>query len=367
MAEQIRVGVIGVGMIGKMHLANYAKIPGVKVVAVADLNEAEARRVAAANDIEQVFQDYRALLELKDVDAVDVCLHNNLHAPVSIAALEAGKHVYCEKPMAGSYYDARAMLAAAQRTGQKLHIQLGTLYSKEHKTAKRLIEEGHLGKLYYARSFGFRRRGRVFVDGYGTPAFVKKEVAAGGALYDMGVYHIAQVLDLLGNPEVLTVTGATHQELPMYEHRAQESGYDVEELGLGFVRLAGGITLDIEESWAIHHDGSEASKVLGSKGGLKLNPLTFFSAAGDVEFSAQVDTSGPDYRWHQCFENYDAYDSSQHHWIAALQGRVPLLDTAGLALNVMLISEGIYRSQALGREVTAAEVRDHSRSSALPV
>ena len=309
MADQINIGVIGVGMIGKGHIATYAKVPGANVVAVADVHEAEAQKVAQANGIPQVFKDFRDLLACGEIDAVDVALHNNLHAPVTIAALEAGKHVYCEKPMAGGYYDARAMLEAAGRTGKNLHIQLSTLYSKEHKTAKRLIEEGHLGHLYFARSYGFRRRGRVYVDGYGTPSFVQKEMAAGGALYDMGVYHIAQVLDLLGNPEVETITGATHQEIPMYEERAKKAGYSVEELGLGFVRLAGGISLDIEESWALHYDGSESSKVLGSKGGLKLNPLTFFSTVGDVEFNGQVDVNGPDYRWHQCFDGYDAYDS----------------------------------------------------------
>jgi predicted dehydrogenase len=281
--------------------------------------------------------------------------------------MEAGKHVYCEKPMAGSYVDALAMYEAAQRTGRMLHIQLGTLYSKEHKTAKRMIQEGMLGKLYYARSFGFRRRGRVYVDGYGTPAFVQKEVAAGGALFDMGVYHIAQVLDLLGNPKALTITGTTHQEIPMYEDRAREAGYSVEELGLGFARLQGGITLSIEESWAIHYDGSESSKILGAKGGLKLNPLTYFTTQGDVELTSTVDVAAADTRWHRCMKDYDAYDSSQHHWIAALAGRVPLLPTAALALNVALISEGIYLSQELGREVTADEVRQLSKSTALKV
>src|SRR5262249_9624381 len=149
----------------------------------------------------------------------------------------------------------------ARKTGKKLHIQLSTLYSVEHKTARRLISEGHLGKVYYARSFGFRRRGRPFVDGYATPSFVQKNNAGGGAMFDMGVYHLAQVLDLLGNPQVESISGATHQEIPMYEDRAKSSGYNVEELGLGFVRLAGGISLAIEESWAMHYDGSESTKV----------------------------------------------------------------------------------------------------------
>ena len=151
----------------------------------------------------------------------------------------------------------------------------------------------------------------------------------------------------------------------MYEKQKKDSGYNVEELGLGFVRLEGGITLDIEESWAMHYDGSESSKVLGALGGLKLNPLKFFSQVGDVEFSADLDLGGTDFRWHRWVKDYDAYDGSQQHWVAALQGRVPLLDTAGIALNVMLVSQGIYLSQELGREVTAAQVLKASKSTAV--
>ncbi|MCY3022934.1 MAG: Gfo/Idh/MocA family oxidoreductase [Planctomycetota bacterium] len=367
MGKEVRIGVIGVGMIGKSHISTYQKIPDARLVAVCDVDKEEAQKVAAQYKIPKVLTDFRKLLKMPGLDAVDVCLHNNLHSPVTIAALEAGKHVYCEKPMAGSYCDSKAMYDAARRTGMKLHIQLSTLYSSEHKTAKRLIKEGRLGKLYYARSYGFRRRGRPWVDGYGTPPFVQKKAAAGGALFDMGIYHMAQILDLLGNPKVLTVSGATHQELPMYEDRAKKAGYDVEEFGVGFVRLAGGISLDVEESWALHHDGSEASKVCGSKGGVKLSPFTFFTSAGDVEISATADLSGADFRWHACNPMYNAYDGSQQHWIAALQNRVPLLDTAGIALNVSLISEGIYRSQELKRELTAAEIGKASKSSALKV
>ena len=365
MGKEIRIGIIGVGMIGKSHINTYQKVPDAKIVAVCDVNKEEARKVAAQHKIPKVLSDFRKLLKMREIDAVDVCLHNNLHAPVTIEALEAGKHVYCEKPMAGSYCDSKAMYDAAKRTGKSLHIQLSTLYSKEHKTARRLIAEGHLGKVYYARSFGFRRRGRPWVDGYGTPPFVQKSAAAGGALFDMGIYHMAQVLDLLGNPKVETVTGATYQEIPMYEDRAKSAGYSVEELGLGFVRLAGGISMDIEESWALHYEESESSKILGSLGGLKLSPFMFFSKAGDVEISATADLGGTDFRWHACDNNYNAYDGSQQHWIAALQGRVPLLDTAGVALNVSLISEGIYLSQKLRRELPAEEILKLSKSTAL--
>lgn len=365
--EPVRIGVIGVGQIGKHHLENYSKIPDAEIVAVADVNETEARRVAEQYGIPHVYTDFRDLLKRDDIQAVDVALHNNLHMPVTVAGLEAGKHVYCEKPMAGSYRDAETMLSRSREVGRKLSIQLNSLFRAEAKAAHSLIQGGHLGKLYHARSAGHRRRGRPYVDGYGSPAFVQKATASGGALYDMGVYHIARILYLLGNPDVLTITGRVYQETPMDSKRAQFSGYNVEELGLGFVRLADGISLDIIEAWAVHLDKFDGSVILGAEGGVRLDPFGYFRSVGDLDLDSTADLGAFDWRIHNVGVDADAYDSSQHHWVAALQGRVVLLPTAEVALNTMLISEGIYRSDVLGREVTAEEVRAESISSALKV
>ncbi len=367
MAEPVRIGVIGVGLIGKSHLQKYAEIPGVEVVAVADIDGAEAARVAERFHVPHVATDFRKLLRRDDIVAVDVCLHNNLHAPVTVEAVAAGKHVYCEKPIAGSYADGRAMVQAAAAAGRMLHIQLTTLYSRETKLAKHLIDGGRLGRLYYARSTGHRRMGRPFVDGYGAKFFVNRETAAGGALIDMGVYHIAQLLHLLGCPAPERISGRTYQELAMDERRRTESRYDVEELGLGFVRLAGGVTLEIAEAWAIHLGGFEGSYLAGTQGGLRLQPFAFHTTIDDVPFDLTTDLGGLDVRWHRLRENQDAYDSSQQHWVAALQGRVPLLPTAEIALQTMLVSEGIYLSERMGREVSAEEVAAESRSTALRV
>ncbi|MEZ4675469.1 MAG: Gfo/Idh/MocA family oxidoreductase [Caldilineaceae bacterium] len=266
-AEKIRVGVIGVGQIGKHHLDNYQQVPGAEVVAIADVNETEANRVAGVYGIPHVYTNFRDLLQRDDIQAVDVCLHNNFHAGVTIAALEAGKHVFCEKPMAGAYIDAERMLKTSRATGQKLHIQCRNIFLKEAKAAKFLIDEGHLGKVYHLRSTGHRRRGRPFVDGYGSPTFVQKQNSAGGALYDMGVYHINTILYLVGNPKVERISGKTYQETALDARRSEMSGYNVEELGLGFVRLEGGMTLDIIEAWAVHMDSFDGSMVLGSEGG----------------------------------------------------------------------------------------------------
>ncbi len=363
--KKTRLGIIGVGQIGKMHLDQYAAIPGVEIVALADADKAEARRVGKQYNIPHVYFNAADLLKRTDIEAVDVCLHNNLHMPFTLAALKAGKHVYCEKPMAGAYCDAETMLAAARKSKKKLSIQLATLFSRETKAAKSLIDGGHLGKLYHARSTGFRRRNRPFVDGYGTASFVRKEIAAGGALFDMGVYHIANMLYLLCNPKVLTITGKTYQETEMDAQRRASSGYDVEELGMGFVRLEGGITLDILESWAIHMNRFEGSSIMGSQGGIRLEPFGYFHNLGDLEMNCTADLEAFEYRRQNVHTIGGVYDSPQHHWVAALQGRVELLPTAEIALNTMLISEGIYLSNMLGREVTAEEVREKSVSKAV--
>jgi len=365
MGKKRRIGIVGVGQIGKHHLNRYQQIDGAEVIAIADIDEAEANRVSKVYDIPNVYLDFRELLQRDDIEAVDVCLHNNLHMPVTVAALQAGKHVYCEKPMAGAYCDAEKMLRTAQEEGLHLFIQLNTLYRKETKAAKALIDEGLLGRIYHARSTGFRRRGRPYVDGYGSSAFVQKRNSGGGALYDMGVYHIARMLYLLDNPEVERISGKTYQETGMDPARRESSGYSVEELGLGFVRLQGGVTMDIIEAWAIHLDGFEGSSIVGSEGGIRLEPFGFYRSVGHLDLSSTADLGRFDYRLHNVREDGDVYDSPQHHWIAALQGRVELLPTAELALNTMLISEGIFLSDKLGREVTADEIRESSKSTAV--
>jgi predicted dehydrogenase len=363
--RNVRIGIIGVGQIGKSHLRRYQDIEAAEIVAIADIDEAEAKRVREHFDIPHMYTDFRELLSRDDIEAVDVCLHNNLHMPVTVAALEAGKHVYCEKPMAGAYCDAERMYQTAQAQDLKLSIQLSTLFSKETKAAKALIDDGMLGHIYHARSTGLRRRGRPYVDGYGSPAFVQKQNSGGGALYDMGVYHIANMLYLLGNLDILRVSGKTYQEMPMDPTRQQRSGYSVEEMGLGFVRLEDNVTLDIIEAWAIHLDKLEGSVVLGSLGGVRLDPFGFFQSVGDLDLNSTANLDGLEWRLHTVREVGDVYDSAQHHWIAALQGRVDLLPTAELALNTMLISEGIYLSSKLGREVTAEEVKEASESTAI--
>jgi len=367
--RKVRIGIIGCGQIAQTHLKNYAEIPDAEVVACADIDPSAADGSAARFGIPNVYYTAREMLKRDDLDAVDVCLHNNLHAPATLAVLESGRDCYCEKPMAGAFRDAVTMRETAKATGNRLHIQLAGLYSPEVRAAEELIRTGALGEVYFARSTGHRRRGRPYVDGYGKPQFVQKPVSGGGALYDMGVYHISEMLFLLGNPTVERVTGKTYQKTGIDPKRSELSGYSVEELGMGFVRFAGGdLALDIVEAWAIHLDSFEGSYVVGSEGGVRLRPFGYFRSEGDLDLSSSASMDAAKFRWKRLRTEdgeTDTRESSQKHWIAVLQGKADPLPTADIALNTMLISEAIYLSQKLNREVTADEVREMSASTAL--
>ncbi|HWD39160.1 MAG TPA: Gfo/Idh/MocA family oxidoreductase [Fimbriimonas sp.] len=365
MSSPIRIGIVGCGQIAQHHMRTYATIPEAKMVAFCDANPAAIETAIATYGPADGYSDFRELIARDDIDAVDVCLHNNLHMPVTLAALQAGKHVYCEKPMAGSFVDAQTMLDTARKLGKHLHIQLATLYSNESRAAKELIEAGELGDVYHARSTGFRRRGRPYVDGYGTANFVQKHHASGGALYDMGVYHISQILYLMGNPAVERISGKTYQRISMDETRRSISNYDVEELAVGLIRFEGDRSMDLVESWAANLDEFGSSYVLGDIAGIRLSPFGFFKNVGHVELNSTANLGASRGRWNSVIGDGADYGESQAHWVAALKGRVPLLPTAEIALNTMLISEGIYLSHAQNREVTADEVRQASVSTAI--
>jgi predicted dehydrogenase len=371
MSDKIRVAVIGVGQQGERHVARYTEIPEAELVAVADLDDARGRAIAEQYGVPDVYTDYQDLLARDDIDAVDVVLHNRLHRPVTIEALDAGKNVYVEKPISWTYRDAKAMVDKAEETGRMLHVQLAQIYIPGTRAAKKLIDEGYLGDLYYAKSTHYRRRGRPFVDGYGTASFVNRRTAGGGAMLDVAVYHLSRMLYLLGNPDLRSVSGATFQRVSnMYEDRRRSSGYDVEEFGMGFIRLAGDIVYYMEEAWAIHSDNPDHDYVYGTKGGVRIDPpeqqggqilsapIQYYATIGDIEMDGTMELRQTDWRWQQVDPSVVHYTESQRHWISAQLGIVPLLDTAGIALTTAFITEGIYLSQHLGREVTAQEIAD---------
>ena len=358
MEKKVKVGIIGCGVIANLtHGPEYERLHDqVEMAAACDIDPAALNAFCDRFHIEKRYGTIAELLDDQEIEAVDVCLHNNMHAPVSIEAMRRGKDVYCEKPMAGSYVDALAMLEAAKKYGRKLHIQLAQLYSAGAYVSKILIDSGKLGHIYHMRSTGFRRRNRPYVDGYGKKEFVNSETSGGGALLDMGVYHISQLLYLTGNPQPRRFVGHTYQELDMDPVRKEISGYNVEELITGMIDFDDNLTMDLIESWAMHLDTLECSSILGSLGGVRLDPFSYHYTEHDVVFNATIDESDLNFRSETVHRERMLYRSSQGHWLGALQGKCPLLPTAEIALGTQLIQEGLYLSAKLGRQVTTEEV-----------
>ena len=200
------------------------------------------------------------MLECDAIDAVDVCLHNNMHASRSIRVMKAGKDCYCE-----SRWQVRIMTRGRMYEScgnrRKLQHKLSLFTATTQSGAERFIDAGNLGHIYHMRSYGFRRRGRPYVDGYARKEFVNTVTSGGGALFDMGVYHISQLLYLTGLPKLERVTGRTYAEIAMDEGRRKISGFNVEELGVGFASYENGLSMDILESWAIHGKPFPASAI----------------------------------------------------------------------------------------------------------
>jgi predicted dehydrogenase len=347
---------------------------------VVDIDEEVARELAADASINDVYTDYTDLLADDGIDAVSVCVHNNLHAPIAVASFEADKHVFCEKPMAGSYADAKRMADAADEAGKRLAVQNTRLFSPETTAAKRLIDDGRLGEVSFARAVSARRRGRPYVDGYGTPSFVQKATAAGGPVYDIGTYEIGQMLYLLDNPTVERVVGHTFEytddlreelvgdNLSTYRERLTESGYDVEDAGTGVATLAGDRVLSVRAAWHMYLP-DEQSVIAGSKGGIAFDPFEFRTTMADYETTVSLDLD--EYEQRQALlESDTGYDADRRtdqfsHWIETLRGTVDPIPTDEIALNSMLMMEGIYLSVEQGRELTTEDIADYSESVAI--
>ncbi|MDT8860797.1 Gfo/Idh/MocA family oxidoreductase [Alkalihalobacillus sp. MEB130] len=259
--EKIRVGVIGCGSIAqKRHLLEYAGNDLVEIIAVCDINEQRAIDVAAQYGV-RAYTDYKELLVNKEIEAISVCLPNYLHAEVSIAALNSGKHVLCEKPMATSKEGAEAMIAAARDNGKKLMIAHNQRFVSSHEKAKKLIESGEIGKVYSFRTtFGHGGPEGWSIDGKES-WFFRKEEAFIGAMGDLGVHKSDLIRYILGK-EVVEV-GA------MVETNAKEDS-SVDDNAVCILKLEDGIIGTLTASWAYSPQSDNSTIIYGEEGIIRL-------------------------------------------------------------------------------------------------
>ncbi len=378
----VEIGVVGAGNRGHAHADSYSDVDRADVVAVADIDQDAATELADEYGVPAVYGEFQDMVDDAGLDAVSVCVHNNLHRPVTEYAADAGVHVFCEKPLAATYTDAAAMAGAADAAGIHLGVQNDRLFSPETRAARTLVDAGELGDPYYARGVSSRRRGRPYIDGYGTPGFVSKASAGGGPVIDIGTYVVGQLLYLLGNAKVERVSGRaveftgdayapglTGENHSTYTERLDESDHDVEDAGIGMAHLADGSVLELRAAWHMFAPG-EATFVTGSQGGVQFDPFEFYTTTEDYEATVSLDI-GEYERRQGLIEGETGYDMADApnqfaHWVDTVAGDADdPVPTGELALNSMRLMEGIYLADEADRELTTEEIAERSESTAV--
>jgi predicted dehydrogenase len=277
--QEIKVGIIGAGGIaGGKHLPGHRNVEGVSIIAVCDIDRQRAENFAKQHDIKHVFTDYNDLVGMPELDAVSVCTPNNFHAPPSIAALEAGKHVICEKPIAGNAIDGQAMVDAQKASGKVLQIGLQSRFGAEARTLRKLYEDGFFGDIYYARAMAMRRRGVP-----ASPSFITKSIAGGGPLIDIGVHILDVLLWMIGAPKPIEAFGSVAQKFGHQTDVINPWGswtpaqFDVEDFAMGVIRFEGGLTVTLETAWASHIENTGQTFFMGDRAGAAYSPARIYT------------------------------------------------------------------------------------------
>lgn len=345
--ERLNVAVIGLG-IGRWHAESYLETPNTRLAALCDV---DAKRLTEAKElygIEKVYTSYEELCEDPEVDAVSVCVPNHLHAPISIYALERGKHVLCEKPLANSVANGEAMVAAARRWGRVAMVAMKFRYTSEAATIRRLVEDGELGDIYYGWTTYLRPLGGI--PGMGG-WFTRKPLSGGGPLIDNGVHFLDLVWWLMGCPTPTRVSGATYaafgprgkgaagwNRLPTPEE------FSVEDLGVALIRFQNGATILMDNGWAGFVPREVIGvRIMGTEGGATLWP---YSIAGEKD-GRVVDRTAD-------VSKVDMVSQFYHFADCALHGKTPLSSFEN-CFQVTRMLEAIYRSAETGTDVSIEE------------
>lgn len=344
--KKLRCAVIGLGM-GKGHARAYKKSELAELVAVADVNAERVEAVGKELEVDYAYTDPVKMLEEQSPDVVSVATPNKFHKPLTIAALEAGAHVLCEKPMAMNASEADEMLAAADRAGRRIMINFSFRFTPQSWQLKKEVESGILGDIYFARTQWLRRRGLPGFGGW----FGQKELSGGGPLIDLGVHRLDLALWLMDYPEPSWVLGMTHDPIGSRLAKEQGKAFDVEDFAAAFIRFKNGAGLELTASWASNIRDPEMmeTRLLGADGGLVQH-----NVGGGYEFDAEIyfERNGCQYNMRPT-HRIPNVGSAMDHFVDCLVHDKPHTATGHEGRTVMAILDAIYASAKQGRPVEA--------------
>ncbi|SEB27319.1 MULTISPECIES: Gfo/Idh/MocA family oxidoreductase [unclassified Paenibacillus] len=357
MSKVLNIAIVGCGGIAKgKHMPSLSKQSQGRMVAFCDIVKERAEEAAAEFGAEgaKVYTDYHEMLKDESIDVVHVCTPNDSHSVITVASLEAGKHVMCEKPMAKTSAQAQAMLEAAQRTGKKLSIAYQNRFRNDSQYLKQMCEEGELGDIYFGKAIALRRRA---VPTWGV--FLDEEKQGGGPLIDIGTHALDLTLWLMDNYKPKSVMGSTFHKLGQRENAANAFGpwdpeqFKVEDSAFGFVTMENGATIIVESSWALNvaEFGEAKSLLCGTEGGADMKDgLRINGEKRSRLFETKVDLDAGGVAFYSGSAENEA-DREARMWLEAIiEDKDPVVKPEQ-AIVVTQILEAIYESAQTGRAV----------------
>ena len=360
-SKKLKIGIIGTGWIAEAHIESYKNMPDVEIVAAADLIPGKAEAFMKKYGVEGVrfYPSHKEMIDNEpELDGVSVCTYNTAHAEPTIYALEHGVNVLLEKPFTVTTEEAVEVMRAEKKSGKVLSIGFQPRGDENMQMIKKVVQSGALGKIYYIQTGGGRRRGIP------NSTFIEKSTGGIGALGDIGCYSLDVVLNAIGYPKPLTVSGyksAFFGTNPKYAtpdkfHTAEENAarFSVDDFAAAFVRLEGDIILDFRIAWAMHVDTPGDTIIFGTEGALRIpstdcwngtftQPMTLYhDLAGErVEtIIPLLPHKGP-----------GLFDIKIRGFLDAIKNGTPApVPTSQIIYNQAII-DGICKSAELGREI----------------
>lgn len=353
----LKIGIIGCGGIANgKHMPSLKAVEEGEMVAFCDIIEERALKAKEefGTGDAKVYTDYKEMLKDPTIDVIHVCTPNSSHSVISTAAMEADKHVMCEKPMAKTTAEAEAMLEAAKKTGKKLTIGYQNRFRKDSSYLHTVCENNELGDIYYAKAHAIRRRA---VPTWGV--FLDEEAQGGGPLIDIGTHALDLTLWMMDNYKPKYVVGNSYHKLSQKENEANAWGpwdptkFTVEDSAFGFITMENGATIALEASWALNSlDVREAQTTLcGTEGGADMQDgLRINGEAHGQMYTKKIELEAG---------GVDFYDGAgddpavleARQWLQAILNDTEPVVKPEQALVVTQILEAIYQSSQTGEPV----------------
>ncbi len=357
MARLIKIGIIGCGGIANgKHMPSLKKVKDCEMVAFCDIVPERAEKAAKQYGAPgaKVYTDYRELLADSEIEVVHVCTPNRSHSFITVDALESGKHVMCEKPMAINSEEAKKMLDAAKRTGKKLTIGYQSRFRPDSSYMKKEAEDGTFGDIYYAKATALRRRA---VPTWGV--FLNEYEQGGGPLIDIGTHALDLTLWMMNNYKPKYCIGTTYHKLNNSPAANQGNAwgawnpekFTVEDSAFGFVVMENGATIVLESAWALNTlDVREAiTSVCGTlAGGDMLDGLRINGIRNGRQYVLKPSFEAGGAAFFEGAGNESAADLEERLWIEAVRNDTDPITLPEQAYCVTRILEGIYTSAKTG-------------------